>query len=170
MTFKIKIQEVNIEEIRNGRNKYDKATVVYSFNGENRTQKLMSFSNPAVFAKVKAFKQGDEVVVTVTKDDKGYNQWASVEPSTQESPGSGAGKPASTRVTGSNYETADERARRQVLIVKQSCLAQAVASYGDDVAGTPIDNILNRSQQFVDWVMADDSQALDGEDPSVSQE
>ena len=167
MTFKIKIQEVTIEEVRNGRNKYDKASVVYSFNGENRTQNLMSFSNPAVFAKVKALKPGEEVVVTVTKNDKGYNQWAAVEPvgNTKDEPKSAS----ATTGRVSNYETAEERAKRQVLIVKQSCLAQAVA-FVDPDEDTNVQHVLDVAQQFVDWVMADDSQALDGEDPTISQE
>lgn len=170
MTFRIKIQEVNIEEIRNGRNKYDKATVVYSFNGENRTQKLMSFSNPAVFAKVKAFKSGDEVVVTVTKDDKGYNQWASVEPAGADIKTDG-GPVKGTTSTRSSYETPEERAQRQLMIVRQSSISSAIAMLtpgvkeGETIGVT---DVLEVAQEFVDFVYGD-TQALDGEDPSVSE-
>lgn len=37
------------------------------------------------------------------------------------------GSRGASRVTGSTYETPDERAKKQVVIVRQSCLAQAVA-------------------------------------------
>jgi hypothetical protein len=69
MSLKIKIAEVNIEEVRNGKNKYDKASVVYTFNGQNRTQNIMSFSNPGVFAQVRKMKPGEEYNVDVTKND-----------------------------------------------------------------------------------------------------
>ncbi len=58
-----------------------------------------------------------------------------------------------SRVTGSNYETRDERATRQVLIVKQSSLSAAVATLtpGAKAALDP-KAVLALAQEYVDWV------------------
>ena len=62
MAFRIKIQEVNFEEVRNGRKSYDKAEVNYLFKGDARTQKIMSFANPGVFPLLRKMKPGEESV------------------------------------------------------------------------------------------------------------
>ena len=112
MAFKIVIQEVKIEEVRNGKNKYDKAEVVYSSNGQNRTQKIMSFSNPAIFAQVRKMVSGETYEVEVVKNDAGFNQWAKiVAVSGEPAPGvAEGGKPVPAgRTSVSTYETAEER-------------------------------------------------------------
>lgn len=160
MPFKIKIVEVNTEEVRNGRNKYDKASVVYSFNGQNRTQNLMSFSNPGVFAKVKDLKPGDEVNVEVTKNDKGYNTWASVDKiDASASPPASATSGARTNV--STYETAEERKIRQLLIVKQSSITNAINYIKELNNEEPasVEYVLSIAQKFVDFVYGTDDQS-----------
>jgi hypothetical protein len=147
MAFKVKIKDVQVENIVKGKNRYSKATVTYDYNGETRTQNIMSFSNPDVFKKVQDFKAGDEVAIDTTKNDKGYNEWAKVELATKEVANSEP--PKGGKVTGSNYETKEERAAKQVLIVRQSCLAQAVAFCNE---GTPVRDVLDHADEFVDWV------------------
>lgn len=57
-------------------------------------------------------------------------------------------------------ETAEERARRQVYIIKQSSLANAIALLG---AGSDPKKVLPLAQQFTDWV-------LDTNPPQVAKE
>src|SRR3990167_2849709 len=52
---------------------------------------------------------------------------------------------AANRVVGSKYETPEERAKKQVIIVRQSSVAQAVASTATD---TPLDVILERASEI----------------------
>jgi hypothetical protein len=137
-----------------GRKKYGKATVNYAYNGEARRQNVMSFSNPDVFKKVQEL-QGQTVEVEVGKNDKGYSEWRSV---TATGPASSGTAPATastsaTRVSGSNYETKEERAARQVLIVKQSSLSSAVATLSPG-AKTALDAnaVLELAQKYADWV------------------
>ena len=52
---------------------------------------------------------------------------------------------AANRVVGSTYETPEERAKKQVIIVRQSSVAQAVASTATD---TPLDVILERASEI----------------------
>lgn len=148
MAVKIKLGEVTVENIKKGRNQYSVANVNYSYNGETRSKKILSFANPEVFKLIQEFPTGSELEVEITKNDQGYDQWAKVVKS-------GDVKPAATggRVTGSNYETSEERAKRQVLIVRQSCLAQSVAYHN---GGADEDEVLKTAQVFADWVFDTD--------------
>jgi hypothetical protein len=103
--------------------------VEYTYNGESRRQNIMSFSNPDVFKKVQELV-GQTVEVEVGKNDKGYSEWRSISatnaPAVNGNQGATTGGATSTRVSGSNYETREERAARQVMIAKQSSLDRAV--------------------------------------------
>jgi hypothetical protein len=83
----------------------------------------------------------------LAKDDNGYWQWKNVVPVAE-----GAPMVAGTAGTGKagNWETSEERARRQILIVRQSCLAQAVNVKG--VGEQNAENITELAAQFEEWV------------------
>ena len=164
MTFRIVIQEVKIEEVRNGRNKYDKAEVVYSFNGQNRTQKLMSFSNPAIFAQVRKMVSGETYDVEVVKNEAGFNSWAKiVAASNDAAPAVSGDKPTTGRTNVSTYETAEERKIKQMYIIKQSSITNAIARAGQNPDPLSID-ILGLAQQFVDFVYGNQEADLFQED------
>lgn len=162
MPFKIRIVEVNIEEVRQGRNKYDKAAVVYSFNGQNRTQNIMSFSNPAIFAKVRDMKVGEEYNVEVTKNDKGYNQWAAIDAVGSSQAAEPAAKSTPTRTNVSTYETAQERAIKQLYIVRQSSISSALEYMKNtQPAGEyGVNDVLDVAQSYVDFVFNQPSKEL----------
>lgn len=153
--MQVTIKNVNVEWVGEGKKKYGKAVIEYSYNGEARRQNVMSFSNPDVFKKVQELT-GATVEVEVGKNDKGYSEWRSVNTT---SPASGIGggtnqsAPATTRVTGSNYETKEERAARQVLIVKQSSLSAAVATLTPGAkAALDANAVLELAQRYAEWV------------------
>ena len=156
--MKVKILDVNIEHVVKGKSRYSKATVAYSYDGQARTQNIMSFTNPAVFAKVQE-KVGQEVEVTVGKNDAGYNEWRAVEEVGTAAPVTAAGLSslAPTRVTGSNYETPVERAAKQVYIVKQSSISAAVSLAASNKEKATAAEIIATAQQFVDWVFDKDN-------------
>lgn len=167
MALRFVIQEVNIETVKKPGNAkgYQVATIAHSYNGRAQTQKVLSFANPEVFKQATYLKAGDVVDVDITKNDAGYNQWAKLtqvrgeetveqddnvdKASPIPSKASTGFAPVSGKVIGSNYETREERAARQVLIVRQSCLAQSVALWGQ---GGALDAVLDTAQRFVDWV------------------
>jgi hypothetical protein len=160
--LKVKILDVNVENVVKGKSRYSKAAVTYTYNGEARTQNIMSFTNPAIFKAVQE-KVGQEVEITITKNAAGYNEWASLDelgvapaasaPSSTPSPTT-----TGTRVTGSNYETPAERAARQVYIIKQSSLSTAVALAATQEANVTPEQIIEVAQLFTDWVL-DSAQA-----------
>lgn len=120
MAFNITIQDTRVES----KGKYQVCVVTYTYKGQQKTQNLMSFANPQVFKDVQGF-HGQEVTVEVTKNDKGYDQWAKVYAAGS---GGGGAAPAPAAKSGGSYETAAERAQRQVMIVRQSSLGHAVAT------------------------------------------
>mgnify|MGYP003349485393 FL=1 len=121
--------------------------------GQIQGKKLMSFSNPTVFKAIQEFAKGDVLNVEAVKDDQGYWQWKAVQKSDGSEPVTTA-RPAATggKVTGSNYETPEERAKRQVYIVRQSSISSAIdllKSNGNDVK---VDNVLEVAKQLENYV------------------
>jgi hypothetical protein len=159
MSFQVTIKEVTVESVTKGKAKYQKATVAYDFKGEAKSQSLVSFSNPDVFAKVVELNAGDVIEVTTTKNDAGYNQWAKVEKvgDKESAPpaASGGGKVSS----GGNWETPQERAENRARIVRQSTLSTAVASLGP---GPHLpDVVIARASMFFDWVYEETATSVD---------
>jgi hypothetical protein len=133
------------------------STMIVSYvdeRGANKSWKLISFSNPKVFDTLKNAKVNDVFNITTRKNDKDFTEWASAEiveeskAATSNSLAERANNSVKTPVV-SQYETRDERNTRQRLIVRQSCLAQAVEYRGSN---QDIDAILETAEQFVAWV------------------
>lgn len=159
--MQVKILDVNVENIVKGKSRYSKAAVTYTYNGEARTQTVMSFTNPAIFKAVQE-KVGQEVEITITKNAAGYNEWAALDdvgssdsaPATKGTPATSAAP--TTRVTGSNYETPAERAVKQVYIVKQSSISAAINLASSNKEKASAAEIIASAQLFVDYVFDKD--------------
>lgn len=147
--MKVTIKDVSVEWVAKGKAKYGKATVAYTYNGEQRSQNIMSFANPSVFKQVQELV-GQEVEVTLTKNAQGYSEWSAIGVGESSST---VASPTSTRVTGSNYETAEERAKKQVYIIKQSSIANAIEIAKSDGIGLSVAGVLDIAQQLTDWVL-----------------
>ena len=148
----ITIQEVTLETVTKGRNSYNVATGVHTTDrGDNKTKKIMSFANPAVFAAIKDAKQGDVFAVTYTPGDQYYN-WATATKASADAPAK-ATMASGGKVVGSTYETPDERKIKQLYIVKQSSIANAIELLSVGAKTPPkVSEVLETAQQFVDFV------------------
>jgi len=150
----IDVGQPNTHAAKNGRS-YQSIEVTYKAeNGQVANKKLMSFSNPTVFNHVKGLAKGDTINVQTTKDAAGYWQWTGIgddnaAPATQAKPATTGGG----RVTGSNYETKEERAARQIYIIRQSSLSTAVDLLGQ---GKSVDEVIATAKQFEAYVFAKD--------------
>lgn len=124
----------------------------YSQDGKpsQKPKKIMSFAD-VPYKALKDAKEGDNFDVKLQKDDNGYWQWVEV---TQVAEGSSPTAAASgTTGKAGNWETSEERARRQILIVRQSCLAQAVATWGqNDTPPNDMDAITDLAAKYETWV------------------
>lgn len=127
-TMLIKIIEINKEFIpsKTGRGGYTKAQVVFETDTGKKTHNLMDFLNKQVYNLVTNAQPGATFEITTRKNDKGYDEWAAAAPSSASSNLSAANTAPKASV--SNYETKEERAIRQRLIVRQSSLSAAIAT------------------------------------------
>jgi hypothetical protein len=152
----IKIEDVRVETITKGRNSYQQALVIHTNDrGEKKEKKVMSFSNPAVFAIASNAKAGEQYVVEYTPGDQFY-AWASMNKTGDEEVVK-KDRAASTPVR-TTYETADERAENRVRIVRQSCLGYAIGIMTPGAGGKQLnlDEVKIQAQELVDWVYRDD--------------
>lgn len=130
--MQIQIVTTTVTTKPTARGSYQELEVVYkniTFQGKVESKKIMSFGAGATaFKTLSESSQGSTWDVVVVKNDKGYNDWTAVTPST--------GAPAAVEQSAaarsnptpkSNYETSEERAQRQILIVRQSSLSSSVA-------------------------------------------
>jgi len=132
----IQIVTTSIETKPTAKGSYQQMEVVYknlSFQGKVESKKVMSFGAAADTFKTLANAQGgQQYEITIVKNPQGYNDWTACSPATG-SPSHSEGAQTATAVKAnttprSTYETPEERAQRQVLIVRQSSLSSAVAS------------------------------------------
>ena len=157
MQFTIKIITTSVEN----KGKYNMAEVTYKRvdTGKVESKKLMSFVFPAVYAALATADSDSIWTITSEKNEKTtYWDW------TVATAGEGAGgvspkeaKAASPGTpTRSTYETQEERAKKQVYIVKQSAIAQAVALLSVGAKSPPSTGlVLQQAQEFVDFVFAE---------------
>lgn len=135
MAMNIEVLSVSVED----KGKYKMAEVAYKGgDGKVTSKKLMSFNHPEVFKTFADAKQGNVFSVESQKNDKGYWDWISA--SVGGAVGGAIGKAAPTQGNASpksTYETAEERANRQVLIVRQSSLSNAVEFLGLNTKKVP---------------------------------
>jgi hypothetical protein len=161
----VTISEVAVEEVKKGKNAYFVANVTYQTGrGESKTKKIMSFANPAVFAIAKGAKAGEVYDIAYVPGDEYYN-WASMKnmsggdeaPAPTRAAAAGAA-PTGGKVTGSTYETAEERKVKQLLIVKQSSITAALTYLKDVNNEEPasVEYVLGIAQKFVDYVYGND--------------
>jgi len=161
----VKVVSVNREDIpnKNGKGTYGKLTVAYrNDQGKLAEKPLLSFTNPAVFKAFERAEAGDEINVKSEKVGDYWN-WTAIlaeGETSQATPVANSTAPA-TRVTGSNYETKEERALKQRYIVKQSSISAAVAILTVGAKSSPsVKDVIALADEFVDYVFADDTKAL----------
>lgn len=153
------------ESVKTGKGQYQTLQVSFkNEQGQVQGKKLMSFSNPTVFKDIQGYAKGDRVdVLTVKEGD--YWQWKSIDKEGEAPPRAEA--PKSTggggKVIGSNYETAEERARRQVYIIRQSSLGTAVELLG---SGASVNDVVKTAKQFEAYVFSKEAELATEESPA----
>ncbi len=125
--MQITVNSVETSFTKTAKGGYSTANIAYvNERGENKSWKLISFANPKVYDILKAAQAGETYEIVTRKNDKDFTEWASAEKLA-----ANAASPAPTGAVKapavSQYETRDERNARQRLIVRQSCLSNAVS-------------------------------------------
>lgn len=143
----IELVNVSVED----KGKYKMMKTAYRNNGKLAEKTLMSFGASAdVFDVLSKAKAGDTFEVTSVKNDKGFWDWTTI--SSGEAPA--AAKAEGNKAPGrTSFETPEERAARQVLIVRQSSLSSAIEYFKTDPKNKPtVEQVIEVADKFVDFV------------------
>ena len=133
-TMSIEVVANPVSTVPTAKGSYQVIDLAYknkSFQDKLEGKKVMSFTNKDVFAALQKAQFGDVFEVSRVKNDKGFWDWTGVTNSngavsTQAQQVTQAPVKTGNVTPKSNYETAEERAARQVLIVRQSSISSAV--------------------------------------------
>ena len=116
--------------------------------GDVQGKKLMSFSAPDVYNALKGAQAGEQYDVT-SKQENGYWNWVGAKKV------EGGAKPTvsgGSQPARSNYETSEEREKRQRLIVRQSSLTNAVAILTVGAKAVKPEDVKALADNLTDWV------------------
>lgn len=134
---------------------YQALEVIYKDDtGKAQTKNLMSFTNPVVFNTLKSTKAGD-IVQVISEKIGDYWQWTGMGTDSPKLVGVVATTGTTTKVMGSNYETAEERAVKQRYIVRQSSLSTAVAALSvGSKSSHSSKEIIDLAKEFEEYVFS----------------
>lgn len=159
--MRIQILSVQITTVPTAKGSYQVADVAFknlTYQGKVEGKKVMSFGATKASFEVLATAQTNDIYeVTVVKNDKNYNDWVAMTKGTADGQQQAPNRqpPAGNAPTRtSTYETPEERAKKQVYIIRQSCLSNAVSTLaaGSKSTVNPKD-ALAVADQYVAWVM-----------------
>ena len=167
--MQIQVLSVQTEQVQGPKGPYNVVEVAYknlSYQGKVESKKLMPFGagkNTAIT--MGTAKPGDVYDIEVVKNDKGYNDWVKALKGTAASTAS-VGKPASTgsstggsvtTATKGGWETPEERAKKQVYIIRQSSLSTAVQALTATGKVAPkAEEVIELAKQFEAYVFSND--------------
>lgn len=159
----------NVTE-QKGAKTYDFFKVRYVDEGGNQKvysgfQNVLKF-NRELGGQLRKLQQNDEIILVFGKNKAGYDELQAVSPvsggnvretrSTTASSNSGNSS-VSAPARAYSGETPEERAKRQILIVKQSSLSSAVDTLKQDKKVPTVEEVLSVAQEYFDWVMSTDA-------------
>ena len=157
--MQITIVSVSVETKPTSKGSYQVAVVAYkNEQGKIEGKNIMSFGATGnTFKTLSAASQGEVYNITTVKNDKGYWDWTNAERGTANA---GTTVPRQTASQGnasprSSYESAEERAKKQVYIVRQSSIANAVDLLSVGGKSAPkVEDVLAVAKQFEDFVFS----------------
>ena len=156
MNFDIEIINVQATSKPTAKGSYTMLDVAFKRldTGKIEGKKIMSFTIKEVFNALSKATQGNQFTVTTKKNEETtYWDWVAVAPL-----GSGSSAPEAKPATAgfsspkSNYETAEERAARQILIVRQSSLSNSIELLKNEKKPPTVEDVLRTADIFSNWV------------------
>jgi hypothetical protein len=162
LNFNIQVLSISVETKPSAKGSYQLLEVAYkdlSNGGKVTSKKIISFSSKEVFGVLSTSKSGDTFEITAEKNaNTGYWDWTKATKSFQTGHNESPMKPAAnysnggTQPSKGNWETPEERAKKQVYIIRQSSLANAVAAL--NVKTSPkAEEVIELAKQFEAYVL-----------------
>lgn len=158
MIIEIRNVDVETQTGKNGK-PYQKATVTYKdTSGKPGSKTLLAFNSKEVWETIVNASKGEKYEVTSEKKGE-YWEWTAIKRSdgttTAGVSGTAQGRAtsASAPATRSTYETPEERAKKQIYIVRQSSISTAVDALSVGAKSAPsAEAVLALAKQFEDYV------------------
>jgi hypothetical protein len=130
--------------------KYSKAIVSYTNDsGKSEKRNVMSFTNKELYAVLSNAKPGEVYDTTENINDKGYKEFTNATKSTS---AAGPKSTAATATPKSTYETPEERAARQLYIIRQSNINAAISFLSVGAKTLKIEDVLETAKTLEDYV------------------
>jgi hypothetical protein len=152
----MRITIVNVEKSSIPGKKYHQLEVAYKDDaGALKGKKIMSFGVKNGLDVLTKAVEGDSLDITVA-EEKGYWNWVGVKKASGEAPAASPTK-AGYSAPSRDFETSVERAKKQVLIVRQSSISAAINTIAltSPIEEVKVDDILTIAERFENWVMED---------------
>ena len=162
MNIQIQFIDVSVED--KGQYKMAEVTFKDLAKGQTSSKKLMSFSNPVVYKTLVDAKKGEVYTIEMQKNDKGFWDWVAASIANSVNAGSVGSPEATTKASGSTsftspkstYETPEERAKKQVYIVRQSSISAAIDTLKTDKKSPSVSEVLDVAKQYESFVFGVD--------------
>ena len=156
MQFQIEVLAVTSTTKPTAKGSYTQLDVAYKKEGKTEGKKIMSFgAGKKAFDVLKNAKTGEVYTISSSKNEQsGYWDWTDAV--------AGAAGDTSTKAAGyspsssprNTYETPEERAQKQVYIVRQSSIASAIELLKTDKKQPDVNEVLQLAQQFEAFVFS----------------
>jgi len=129
--------------------KWQEITLTYVSGGKTSAKKILSFS--PVFTAMKEAEGGDQFDIEMVKEGDFWNWMKATKVDTAAAPFAVDAPKQVTRP--STYETAEERAKKQVYIIRQSSLANAISLLAANGGKkNTVEEVIVTAQQLADFV------------------
>jgi hypothetical protein len=156
MGFQIEVINVKQDTKPTAKGSYTVLDVAYKRldTGKIEGKKIMSFTNKEVFGALSTATNGSMFNVEAQKNEQsGYWDWVKVQQANPSSTTVANVPRAGTPTPKSTYETPEERALRQRMIVRQSSLSNAIETLKTDKVSPKVEEVLSVAKIYFDWVM-----------------
>ena len=158
-TMKIKVVAVDVGQATSKAGKpYEFVEVTYknmSFGEKVESKKHNQYGDKTVFNALKSANPGDVFNIRREKDDNGYWQWVGLdvggnEAAPAKAASSGGATPAPVK---GGWETPEERAKKQVYIIRQSSISAAVEALKTDKKALDPQDVIKVAKVFEAYVL-----------------
>ena len=129
-----------------------------SFDGKTESKKIMPFGSKEVMATLEGSSAGDVFTILREKDNDGYWQWVgiaegdvTIEKTGTTAPAGAAPTKAATPAK-STFETPEERAIKQVYIVRQSSISAAIDTLKTDKKNPSKEEVVELARYYESYV------------------
>jgi hypothetical protein len=160
--IEIKIISVEKETHPTQKGSYDSLEITYknlTFQNKVESKKIVSFNHKEVFSSLAKASGGDTFTIQRSKNDKGYWDWVAVGDDAPQQAGPAPTGGKTMQSPKSTYETPEERAKKQVYIVRQSSINAAIALLKTDKKVPSLEEIKEAAKFFEAYVFGVDPAA-----------